>query len=212
MIALAASAAAADLAVDVLAMPVVAHTAAVSAWRERVDVSGLTSDRRVWPRASGIGGRGAAIQVSGALDPAATRWVAELGARVENPTWGVANLPFRPVAVSSTAEIGGLVWMTGRPVSTDGYVVLLTGVQVSAMDAGPYAPLLAAPAWAGSAAVGGGTRTGRARLRAECRLDFAARSDQFEGRAQLVDSTFTWRWFPGSASASLVLGAGLGPR
>jgi hypothetical protein len=210
LLALPAQAADPQLAVDVLGVPWNVRTTAFRADRERLDVYGHPYTSELAPDRLGFGSRGFAFEVSGVTERSAPAgWVVSVGGRLENPSWSVQALEFSPWAGEYRVEGGLLAYSATRPDwDAAAYAIVTTGGQLSILSARPWSDLVLAPGWASAVGFGFVGRAGQVRVRFEGRADLVARWDRFDGRAELAESAFTWRWFPGSVGYAFLVGVG----
>lgn len=201
--------------VDLLAVPVTAHTEGIRASSDSLDVDGRTISAGLDPATVGWQHRGGQLEIGACGRSGGPEWLVALGYRQDNPGYALARWEFHPSAHEIKVQGGFLGFASREPRAVDLYVGAYTGLQLSVLDSHPFDPLMISPGWASSLSLGLATRNTPVRIRVEGRVDLVPRVDQFSGSAQLVENAFGWRYNPGVAAASLVLGVGYashGPR
>jgi hypothetical protein len=195
--------------VDVLALPATAHTPSVRAYSETIAVDGRTVETPLEPITRGFGHRGAQLEIGRCWDDDA-QWIAAVGYRQANPTYTMGAIEFHPTVRELNLQVGFLAFASASPVARPVglYVAGYTGAQFSAFSSAPFDPTVVTPGWLSSLAVGVATRNTPVRIRVEGRLEMNPRFDRFTGSAQLVENAFVWTHFPGSATASVLIGLG----
>ncbi len=200
--------------IEVLATPATLHTASVSAADEVRDVNGQPQVTRLTPDRVGLEDRGLVVEIAtpaGGMAP--HEYLVMFGARIANPRFERTAFTFAPTAAEFTVDTALRGWFSpDREPLLDGYALAFTGVQLGFVAAAPFTRPTVAPALRTGGGIGVEGRRGTVRPRLEARVDIAARWDSLDGRVEEPTSAFTWRWFPGSAAASLFVGCGFAPR
>ena len=200
--------------VDMLVVPISAHTRAVAVAEERIDVLGFTNAQPQHGREVGLGNRGLLVEVGGplrGLHP--TGWVVSTGLTQARTRYRFETFTFSPTSIDSHLTVGLFPWFSYRRVpEVDGYAIALLGVHGSILSARPLVGTYVAFAPRMSLGFGMGTRTLPARLRVEVRADLVPHFGTGNGRAELPNSAVTWTWWPGSAAMSVLVGGGFGAR
>lgn len=213
MIALLAGLAFARPGIDVLLLPLTAHTDSIVTRYEVLDVFGQPVVDRLDADRAGLDHRGIAVEIANTPAVLAPhQWLLMMGVRASNPRFDRPAFTFAPTAGELSVGAGLRAWFTpDEEPLLDGYGVGFTGFQLAFVSATPFTRLALAPAATTGLGLGVAGRRGRIRPRIEGRAELAARWDHLEGRLEEPNGAMVFRWFPGSAAVSILVGLGFGP-